>query len=193
MFLINHIHPKETPKIIVLWNEMHYCVYVWNCWAYWFVNLFNPVTWIQCIPQVKSWYKKNGLIVWYAGNFMGSLIMLLIASLLNVLQGIFQVRFFSISMPRHFTLIDIILGAFVIIVTGVLNHKALFTKDRYLRFFTRLERSTKSYKIKMHITAVAVIMAIIAILLWSFFKFLVPVKYPVTDLIKISTSCKCEC
>lgn len=171
-------------RIEWFWNMIYYNVYLVDVKMSWLFNFINPVFWFNKIPIIKRYHAKHGVddmnsfanrilnnpksglsSIW-AGSFMGSLLVLIGISLLNIIETILGrsvIRDVTDSSSHFIIFFVILLGPTVLI-----NNHLLFKKDKFLNYFKEFEMVPKEKKSAYGWLTFFVILLIFSFLVGSF-------------------------
>ncbi|WP_161531918.1 hypothetical protein [Riemerella anatipestifer] len=167
------------------WNYIHVSVFKF---AISFFNLFSkidPINLILRIPFIVRAYEKRGIknpskqidniifrdkeagwIVTWAGIQMGGLLVLIEYSLFNFLQAILGRMLIQYIWENIVYKLLFVFGSLVI--PGIINYYSLWKNEKYLDYFKKFEKESRSTRIKWFLISIVVIVGILLLLIFSF-------------------------
>ena len=157
-------------------NILHYCIYRFEYNLHLLSNKLNPILWIYKLPFFKRKFegkgisdiekefnkafanKENGLSIMVSGGVIIAIVFFLLLSLVILFK-----RLFSIDLT-----LEISHFAFIAILSIIPCYLWVFKKDKYLAYFKKYEKWSRTERIKYGVISSFFILLVILFFFGSF-------------------------
>ncbi|WP_188462683.1 hypothetical protein [Marivirga lumbricoides] len=163
-------------KKIELWlNIFHYCLYKAEYKRHMFTNKLNPFVLLGRLPVVKRKFEEQGTTlldttnkIWTDKRF-GFGIMIsgagLVIFLFLIILSIFDISNGILKHPINFSWQPFVI---CILLAYLICHYLVFIGDKYIKYFKKFDKWTRKEKWKYSLLSLAIIIAVIALFIYSF-------------------------
>lgn len=165
-------------KIEMLFNIIHYCIYVADSKRHIFFNKLNPFVLIGRIPAVKKKFEEQGTThlevtnkIWEDKRYGFSIMISgagLVIVLFFIIMGVFDILNSIFKHPIKSSESPFLICA---IVAYIICHFTVFKDDKYLNYFRQFSKWTKRQKWKYGLFSFVFVVGSFALFFYSF-KFI---------------------
>jgi hypothetical protein len=177
------MYTKIIHRIDILWNALHYCIFIWIRAVVSGLEYLSPIPWL--LKKVLPFSPKKGITVdqyktlnaqmfmgtanSYSANWahyqIGGVFVLIEFIALNILLSIAGLDLW-LNLEES-KLLMIVGGSIMLWVNWRWNNRFLYRDDRYLLFFAKFEKKPKMTKLWYSVASIAFIAFLFVLFLLS--------------------------